>query len=337
MSKVFIEETTLSSIGDAIREKTGKSALIAPGDMPSEIESITTSSGGGDSSGKSYIDGFSDSLLTGKVYFENRDYYNDKVVTLRDGAFRELDLDTVTLPNVTEIGDFGFYGCKATEINLVKFTGVQSRYMTQMFANSRIEVANIPEMRYIPWYCFYGCVNLKEINFPEARVTGSNSFEGCTEVTKINLPEVIEIDSQSFQATGVTKVKLPKAQIFNGGQIFYFCNRLELVDLPVFGNTELESTSYNGTPGYFNYYAFAYSNLKTLILRYSEKIIDNLSSNNFINTPIDRGEGYIYVPKSLIEEYKVATNWSVYADQFRAIEDYPEICNWEEDEANDNN
>jgi hypothetical protein len=34
---------------------------------------------------------------------------------------------------------------------------------------------------------------------------------------------------------------------------------------------------------------------------------------------------YIYVPKVLIEDYKVATNWSNYANRFRAIEDYPEI------------
>lgn len=32
-----------------------------------------------------------------------------------------------------------------------------------------------------------------------------------------------------------------------------------------------------------------------------------------------------YVPKNLIETYKAATNWSTYADCFKAIEDYPEI------------
>jgi len=36
--------------------------------------------------------------------------------------------------------------------------------------------------------------------------------------------------------------------------------------------------------------------------------------------------GYIYVPKELIEDYKKATNWTTYANHFRAIEDYPEIC-----------
>ena len=45
MGKVSINETTLTNIGDAIREKTGKVDLIAPGDMPDEIRAIV--SGGG--------------------------------------------------------------------------------------------------------------------------------------------------------------------------------------------------------------------------------------------------------------------------------------------------
>lgn len=47
MSKYVIDNETLSSIGNAIRSKTGKSDLIAPGDMPKEIESIEA--GGGSS------------------------------------------------------------------------------------------------------------------------------------------------------------------------------------------------------------------------------------------------------------------------------------------------
>lgn len=42
MPKVFIEETTLTAIGNAIREKTGKTALIDPALMSAEIESIET-------------------------------------------------------------------------------------------------------------------------------------------------------------------------------------------------------------------------------------------------------------------------------------------------------
>lgn len=48
MAKVFIEETTLTAIGDAIREKTGGTDLIAPGSMPAEIKAIVSGGGSGE-------------------------------------------------------------------------------------------------------------------------------------------------------------------------------------------------------------------------------------------------------------------------------------------------
>lgn len=45
MAKYVIEDTTLTNIASAIREKTGKSDLLLPSQMPSEIQSI---SGGGE-------------------------------------------------------------------------------------------------------------------------------------------------------------------------------------------------------------------------------------------------------------------------------------------------
>lgn len=49
MASVVIQETTLSAIGDAIRNKTATTELIKPGDMPDKIYSI---SGGGSESYK---------------------------------------------------------------------------------------------------------------------------------------------------------------------------------------------------------------------------------------------------------------------------------------------
>ena len=48
MAKVFIEETTLTSIGDAIRDKAGTNELISPLDMPNAISNLPSGGGGGD-------------------------------------------------------------------------------------------------------------------------------------------------------------------------------------------------------------------------------------------------------------------------------------------------
>lgn len=61
--------------------------------------------------------------------------------------------------------------------------------------------------------------------------------------------------------------------------------------------------------------------LKRLVLRNNETT--SLANTNCLTgTLIKSGTGYIYVPRALVDSYKAATNWSTYADQFRALEDY---------------
>lgn len=80
--------------------------------------------------------------------------------------------------------------------------------------------------------------------------------------------------------------------------------------------------------------------LNTIILR--SNTIVTLANINVFNTcdhihgtvdatynPDGAKDGYIYVPRALVDSYKSATNWSTFADQIRAIEDYPEICGGE--------
>lgn len=67
------------------------------------------------------------------------------------------------------------------------------------------------------------------------------------------------------------------------------------------------------------------SALTALILRNPTMV--TLQYNNVLNgTAIANKTGYIYVPASLVDTYKANSNWAGYATQFRAIEDYPDIC-----------
>jgi hypothetical protein len=62
-----------------------------------------------------------------------------------------------------------------------------------------------------------------------------------------------------------------------------------------------------------------------MILRRTDKVcVLNDSGTNGVPT-----NTLIYVPRELVDAYKVATNWSTHADNIRAIEDYPEICGGE--------
>ena len=69
-------------------------------------------------------------------------------------------------------------------------------------------------------------------------------------------------------------------------------------------------------------YGFANMNgLKALLLR-NESLCSLSNTNAFSNSTVKTGTGYIYVPATLVDSYKAATNWSTYASQFRALEDY---------------
>ena len=65
--------------------------------------------------------------------------------------------------------------------------------------------------------------------------------------------------------------------------------------------------------------------LVTLIIRTTSKVCTMANTNALSSTKIASGTGYIYVPRALVDSYKSASNWSTYANQIRAIEDYPSI------------
>ena len=97
MANVLVEETSLSNIASAIREKNGGSATYKPGEMAAAISNLPT---GGNN------DGFvMDTIVN---------YENTTVTKIRQRCFTHLNkLATVTLPNVVEVGNSAFSHCSA--------------------------------------------------------------------------------------------------------------------------------------------------------------------------------------------------------------------------------
>ena len=100
-----------------------------------------------------------------------------------------------------------------------------------------------------------------------------------------------------------------------GQYAFYGCASLTNVDLPAV--TEIENDAFNGCT------------ILTVVVLRNESHVCNLSDTNaFADTPIASGTGYAYVPRAWLsdddetKDYRRATNWSTYASQFRALEDY---------------
>jgi hypothetical protein len=139
-------------------------------------------------------------------------------------------------------------------------------------------------------FAFSSCSQLTTVNFPTATSIGANAFSSCSQLTTVNLPAATSIGTGAFrECSQLTTVNLPAATSI-GAEAFYNCSKLT-----------------------------------ALILRNTEKVA-SYSSRPCYGTPIAKGTGYIYVPAALVDSYKAATGWSTYAAQFRAIEDYPDVC-----------
>lgn len=180
---------------------------------------------------------------------------------------------------------------------------------------------------------------LTSVELPVATSVGSGAFQGCTGLTSVDLPTVTSIGSSAFQAcTALTSVELPAAKTCNTST-FRDCTSLVRLTLPslsyvgwtmAVGCTALQVVDIGAPTGTLitlgsNGFQSC-SSLIAVILRRTNGVVSMDALTTFTGTPIANGTGYIYVPRDLVDKYKVATNWSVYADQFRAIEDYPDIC-----------
>ena len=166
-------------------------------------------------------------------------------------------------------------------------------------------------------YAFYYYKSLVSVDFPNVKkFTGSNNFQACEGLETINFPK-LESSGGGNAFRGCISLKravLPR--ICFAGTSFDGCKSLEFVDM----GSEVAIEEVKGTFGNFQ----NDEKLVTIILRYPKMIpLPNVS--RLSGTPIESGTGYIYVPSSLITDYMEATNWVTFSQQFRAIEDYPEI------------
>ena len=143
---------------------------------------------------------------------------------------------------------------------------------------------------------------------------GDTQIDGLIDrsITEISNSRVTKVGSYALAlCTNLTTANIPAATSIGDGA-FNDCTNLTTANLPA--ATTIGNYAFNKC-----------AKLTTLILREANAVctMSNISALSF--TPIASGTGYIYVPASLVDSYKAAKNWSKYADQIRAIEDYPDI------------
>lgn len=177
----------------------------------------------------------------------------------------------------------------------------------------RVEEVDCDELIAIGNYQFDQKTELKRVRLANATSCGTYNFRQCRKLVELDLPKVASTTGTNFcvSCEALERVNIPLVTGLDSYS-FRYAYALKFIDLPSVGSIAS--------------YCFATArSLETLVLRKSDAIATLNSSGTFVGSGVANGTGYIYVPKALLEEYKGATNWSKFADQIRAIEDYPEI------------
>jgi len=181
-----------------------------------------------------------------------------------------------TDPSATSFKPYAFSGCTG-------ITSFESEHITTADTN-----------------VFSMCTGLKRVSLPKMTALKQNFFYNCSALESVNLPAVANINAATVfqQCASLKSISLPSANTATGMTIFQSCTALEFADL--------------GFVTSVNAYLFdKCSALKTIVLR-NTALVSLANVSAFNKTPFASGGtgGSIYVPSTLIDTYKSATNWS---------------------------
>ena len=225
---------------------------------------------------------------------------------------------------VTENGEYtppdGVDGYAPVVVNVPTGGGGTGNSAVDLLAGTAKEVIDTSgAVKSLNQYAFYENDGIETVRLPAVTSVGSYNFRSCSNLITIDLPEMTGSTGTYFatSASKLVNVNIPKAPAL-GQYSMRYCAKLEYLDLPMVTSIA-------------NYSLAGCSNLNTLILRSSAGVVTNSGTATLSGTAIANGDGYVYVPRTLddgtdgVEAYKSATNWTKFANQFRAKEDYPEI------------
>lgn len=252
---------------------------------------------------------------------------NDVVTSIGGTAFANCTaLTDVSFPNVTLLGHGAFLNCSGlTDVDFPSITSISESAFSGCSKLSKIAIPASVTTIYKD--AFKNCNAIVDVYITDLEAWcnismpyytsnplqyGANLYLNGALITNVEMLDSKLIASYVFNGyTSLTRMIAPNVSDV-GTAAFNGCTSLSHVDFTAIG--KILNNAFTGC-----------TNLNVLILR-AETIPWLTNSNAFTNTPIASGTGYIYVPSTLVSSYKTASNWSIYANQFRAIEDYPDIC-----------
>lgn len=222
-----------------------------------------------------------------------------------DSAFYSCSaLLHIDAPSCVYVGRSAFYRC-----SLLSRASMDSLYYIAggAFEECGLINASFKNVRYIDYDrynggagAFFHCESLRYVSLPKCEFVGTYAFEACHGLREAYLPEAKYLAGGTFRNcySALSIVSLPKCEYLEGGN-FHNCSYLTSIELPACTHIG------NGT---FNQCI----RLQTLTLGYSSVCYAS-NSNILQSTPIGNLNGSIYVPSSLVSDYKTTSPWSYFS------------------------
>ena len=199
-----------------------------------------------------------------------------------------VDMTGVSFPGyASKIGDIAS-GVGYTDRDIIEaryqynLSNSASFVYSSAFEYKLVETVDLPNCLYVGSKAFYYCASLTTVNLPVCTTLYQLAFRNCANLSYVSLPNVVRLSSDCFRnCSALETISLPKCSYLSQ-TVFAFCTNLQ--------------TIYMGT---------ALSTVATMTHSNALSYCSALQS--------------IYVPASLVDAYKKASNWSYYSSKIYPI------------------
>lgn len=231
---------------------------------------------------------FSNGLLSGMTKAIASDFTSYLSVS-------KSDITGVSLPECKYLMQSTFEGMSLNSVYLPECEVLYG----YTFKSVPISSIDLPKCKQMIQYDFDLCQDLQNINLPQCDYLGPKTFATCVNLKSIDLPLCTTVGAYAFDyCFAMSIVSLPMCK-YVGPYAFHSAFALSSVNLPVCSRIDSN--------------AFADAIIETLVLGYNSVVTIPAIGIFTYNIPS------IYVPASLVEAYKVDSNWSKYSDRIFPI------------------
>lgn len=239
-----------------------------------------------------------------------------------------VDMTGVSFPGyASKIGDIAS-GVGYTDRDIIEaryqynIANSASFVYSSAFEYKLVETVDLPNCLYVGINAFYYCANLTTVNLPVCTSLYSNAFRNCANLTTVSMPKCSYVGSIAlFHCDNLTTISLPACTTLYD-YAFRYCGNLSSVSLPnvvrmsgyCFANCVSLQTISLPKCSYVSRYAFwSCTNLKTIYMGTARSVVATMTQSNALSDCSALQS--IYVPASLVDAYKSASNWSYYSSK----------------------